>query len=73
MIDLVEEGDGWLLTVEGNAGREYDFGLFGTPVGAEVVEGAAEVVAGGEGRLRVGFPGDSGRVTARIRLTPERR
>ena len=39
VIDLVAEGAGWLLTVEGNAGREYDFALFGTDVGWEVVGG----------------------------------
>ena len=72
VIDLVAEGAGWLLTVEGNAGREYDFALFGTDVGWEVVGGMAEVVAGGNGALRVRFGGDGGRGTARVRLTPRR-
>ena len=70
VIDLEAEGDEWLLTVEGNAGREYDFALFGTAVNAEVAEGAAEVTIMGSGGLRVHFAGDGGRVTTRVRLTP---
>ncbi|MDE2796149.1 MAG: hypothetical protein OXL34_15130 [Gemmatimonadota bacterium] len=71
VIDLVAGDDGWLLTVEGNAGREYDFALFGTAVDAEVVGGAAEVASDGNGGVRVRFSGDEGRVEARIHLTPK--
>ena len=70
VIDLVAEGDGWMLTVEGDAGREYALGLFGTEVEAEGVGGGAEVVGVGDGGVRVRFLGDAGRVTARVRLTP---
>ncbi len=70
VIDLVAEGDGWMLTVEGDAGREYDFGLFGTAVEAEVVGGGAEVVGVGDGGVRVRFSGDAGRVMVRVHLTP---
>ena len=70
IIDLQTDGDGWMLTVEGTAGREYDFALFGTAVQAQqVTEGNASAAGTGDG-LRVKFPDGEGRVTARILLTP---
>jgi len=69
IIDLEADGDGWLLTIEGTAGREYDLALFGTAVRARVTEGKLTVAGTGEG-LRVRFADGEGRVTARMILTP---
>ena len=69
IIDLEVDGDGWLLTIEGTAGHEYDIGLFGTVVRARVTEGNASVAGTGDG-LWVSFPDGEGRVTARVQLTP---
>ena len=69
IIDLRAEGNGWLLTIEGTAGHEYDIGLIGSAVQAQVTEGNARVARTGDG-LRVRFPDGEGRVTARVQLTP---
>ena len=69
IIDLEADGEGWLLTIEGTAGREYDIGLAGTAVRARVAKGNAGVAATGDG-LRVRFSEGEGRVTARLRLGP---
>ena len=69
IIDLESDGDGWLLTIEGTAGHEYDIGLFGTAVDAQVTEGNAVVASTSDG-LWVRFRGDGGRVGAVVRLRP---
>ena len=69
IIDLESDGDGWLLTIEGTAGHEYDIGLFGTAVDAQVTEGNAGLATTSDG-LWVRFRGDGGRVGAVVRLRP---
>ena len=70
VLDLAADGDGWLLNLEGTAGREYEVGLFGAPVDFAVVAGDATVSAGRDGGLGVRFGDGEGRATVRIRLTP---
>ena len=74
VIDLAADGDGWLLTLEGTAGRDYDVRLFGTPVaatpGANATPGTATVSGLSDGTLRVSFADGAGRVATVVRLTP---
>ncbi len=80
VLNLRVAGEGWLLNLEGTAGREYEVGLVGTPVDFAVVGGDATVsaVASGDapgpagpgGRLRVSFAAGDGRAAVSIRLTP---
>ena len=74
VIDLAADGDGWLLTLEGTAGRDYEVRLFGTPVaatpGANATPGTATVSGLSDGTLRVSFADGAGRVATVVRLTP---
>ena len=71
IIDLAADGGGWLLTVEGTAGRDYDVRLFGTPVDAAASDANATVSSRSDGAIRVGLAGEPGRVTTVLRLTPK--
>ena len=70
VLDLEVDGDGWLLTLEGTAGRTYEIGLFGTPVDFAITGGDATVSAGPGAPLRVRFADGEGRAAVSIRLTP---
>ena len=70
IIDLAADGGGWLLTVEGTGGRDYDVRLFGTPVDAATNDANATVSSRTDGTIRVSLAGQAGRVTTALRLTP---
>ena len=70
IIDLVTDDDGWLLTLEGTPGRDYDVELFGTPIDASPTDAAASVSGQSGGTIRVSFNGAEGRATTVVRLTP---
>ena len=70
VIDLVADDDGWLLTVEGVAGRSYEIALFGTTVAAAATDDAATASGESGGTVRVTFTGAEGRATTALRLTP---
>ena len=70
IIDLVANDGGWLLTLEGTAGRDYDVELFGTPAEAATDDDAATVSSQPGGTIRVSFTGGEGRATTVVRLTP---
>ena len=70
VIDLVADDSGWLLTLEGTAGRDYEVELFGTPVEAATDDDAATVSSQPSGTIRVSFTGGEGRATTVVRLTP---
>ncbi|MYF62840.1 MAG: hypothetical protein F4179_14445 [Gammaproteobacteria bacterium] len=70
IIDLVADDDGWLLTLEGTPGRDYDVELFGTPIDASATDAAASVSGQSDGTVRVSFTGEGGRVTTVVRLSP---
>ncbi len=70
VLNFAGDGDGWLLTLEGTAGREYEIGLFGPPVDFAVIDGDATVAADPGGPLGVRFAEGEGRVAVSIRLTP---
>ena len=70
IIDLVAADDGWLLTLEGAAGRDYAVQLVGTPVDAVADDDTATVSSESDGVVRVHFTGGEGRVTTIVRLTP---
>ncbi len=70
IIDLVADGDGWLLTLEGTQGRDYDVELFGTPVDATPTDAAASASRGTDGTIRVSFAGEGSRATTVVRLSP---
>ena len=71
-------GGGWILELEGEAGRSYDVRLFGAAPGLAGADGAeAEILPGaGEGEsphlARVRFPDGGGRRVATLRLVPRR-
>ena len=70
VLDLEVDGEGWLLSLEGTAGRAYEVGLFGAPVDFAVAGGDATVSAGPGGSLGVRFADGEGRAAVSIRLTP---
>jgi len=80
VVDFTEADGGWLLELEGEAGRAYDVRLFGaTPVVAGVTGASAEVRTPGATLaatradahlLHVLFPDGSGRRLAAVRLRP---
>jgi len=70
IIDLVADGGGWVLTVEGTAGRDYNVRLFGTAVDAATDDAEATVSSRPDGTVGVSLVGQAGRVTAVLRLTP---
>ena len=70
ILDFTAEPAGWILSVEGTAGRSYDIALFGTPVRPTVTSGAARVSDSGDGVIRVDFTGPGARATATVRLIP---
>ena len=70
ILDFTIDAEGWVLSVEGTAGRAYDVGLFGTAVTPAVTSGTARVSDVGDGTIRVGFAEGDGRVRAVIRLVP---
>ena len=70
IIDLVADDAGWLLTLEGSAGRDYDVRLFGTQVDAATSDGNATAASESDGRIRVSFAGSEGRAATVVRLTP---
>ena len=79
VLNLEADGDEWLLTIEGTAGREYTVDLFGTAVTAAVVDGGARVramsgdtgrAAEGNTRFNVEIPDGEGRQEVTLRLTP---
>ena len=81
VLDLEADGDEWLLTIEGTAGRAYEVDLFGTAVTAAVVDGGARVramsgdtgrAAEGNTRFSVEIPDAEGRHQVTLRLTPRR-
>ena len=43
VIDFEHDGEAWLLTIEGTAGREYALDLYGTPVRADPMDEGASV------------------------------
>ena len=69
IIDLTADDGGWLLTLEGTAGLDYDIQLFGTPVDAAADDDAATVSSRSDGTLQVSFTGGEGRATTVVRLT----
>ena len=69
IIDLTADDGGWLLTLEGTAGRDYAVELFGTPVDAAADDDAATVSSRSDGTLQVSFTGGEGRATTVVRLT----
>ena len=70
IIDLVADDDGWLLTLEGTRGRDYDVELFGTPIDAAPTDDAASASGRTEGTIRVSFAGEGSRATTVVRLNP---
>ena len=70
IIDLTADDGGWLLTLEGSAGRSYDVRLYGTPVDAATDDAAATVSGQSDGTIHVSFEGGEGRTTMVVRLTP---
>lgn len=75
VVDFTESEEGWLLELEGEAGRTYDVRLFGeVPEGMDVIgaEGRFLPAADAEGldahRLNVRFPDGAGRRLATVRL-----
>ena len=70
IIDLVADDEGWLLTLEGTPGRDYDVELFGTPIDAATTDSTASVSSQSGGTIRVSFTGGRGRVTTVVRLAP---
>ena len=70
IIDLVADDDGWLLTLEGTPGRDYDVELFGTPIDASATDAMASVSGQSGGTIRVNFTGDGGRATTVVSLSP---
>ncbi|MDE2719222.1 GH116 family glycosyl hydrolase [Candidatus Palauibacter polyketidifaciens] len=70
ILDFNADPDGWLLEVEGLAGRSYDLGLFGATVEADVVQGAATTALANPATVRIAFPPDTAeRTTAVVRFT----
>jgi hypothetical protein len=75
IVDFGADDDGWLLELEGTAGRAYDIRLFGVPplvteaLGASADIRPAEGVGDDPHVLRVTFLAGSGRGLARVRLT----
>ena len=70
ILDFDANPDGWILSVEGLAGRSYEFGIFGATVEPDVVEGAATTALANPATVRITFPPDAaGRTTAVIRFT----
>ena len=69
VIDLVTDEAGWLLTLEGTPGRDYEVELFGTPVEAATDDDAATVSSQPGGAVRVSLTGVGGRATTVVRLT----
>ena len=61
---------GWLLTLEGTAGRDYGVELFGTPVDTTPTDASASASGLSDGTIRVRFTGGGGRATTVVRLTP---
>ena len=72
ILDLVADDDGWLLTLEGTTGRDYDVELFGTPIDATPTDANVSVSGQSDGAIRVSFSGGGGRATTVVRLTPIR-
>ncbi len=70
IIDLVADDVGWLLTLEGTAGRDYGVELFGTPVDTTPTDASASASGLSDGTIRVRFTGGGGRATTVVRLTP---
>ncbi len=70
VLNLEVDGEGWLLDLEGTAGREYEVGLFGPPVDYAATDRAATVSMRSDGTLRVRFAEGEGRAAVSIRLTP---
>ena len=70
VLDLEVDDEGWMLRLEGTAGRAYEVGLFGTQVDFAVTGADATVSAGPGGPLRVRFADGEGRAAVSIRLTP---
>jgi glycogen debranching enzyme len=78
VVDFTKEGDGWLLELEGQAGRTYTLDLYGErpsvarASGADARLGADEPSAvGARHPLQVRFPAGEGRVEAQVHLRPE--
>ena len=69
-VDFLMDGEGWVLSVEGEGGTEESVHLLGSMVAVE--EDGVEVLREGEGRsaLRIRFPDGEPRVIRTVRLTP---
>ena len=75
ILDFAADAAGWVLSLEGTAGRAYDIDLFGTPVVPAVTSGAASISQGGQGgtgSIRVEFAEGDGRSVATVHLEPAR-
>ncbi len=67
VLDFTPTQDGWLITLEGEAGREYNVDLIGEP--ARIVEGTARMASDGNNHtLRVSFAPGDGRYAQTIHL-----
>ncbi|MDP2955405.1 MAG: GH116 family glycosyl hydrolase [Longimicrobiales bacterium] len=76
VVDFTAADGGWLLELEGEAGRDYDVRLFGATPAVATVTGASAELRGGAGVgddphvLRVRFPAGAGRRLAAVGLSP---
>jgi hypothetical protein len=71
VLDLVADGDGWILELEGETGRGYEIRLRGEPVTVDArIPGVERIADDGEvQRFRVRFEaGEAARDTRRIRF-----
>ncbi|HZD05909.1 MAG TPA: hypothetical protein VE173_13365, partial [Longimicrobiales bacterium] len=72
VVDFTAEDEGWVLTVEGDVGRDYGLDVVGAPV---VVDGGPARITAFDGRrartsLGIRLEGGTGRTVGVIRLAP---
>ncbi|MCK5650463.1 MAG: hypothetical protein KAJ42_03755, partial [Gemmatimonadetes bacterium] len=70
VVDFQVEGGGWLLTLEGEAGRGYQVDLYGEAVTAQGAEVGEFDPESGRTTLRVRFPDGASRTLHTVRLRP---
>ncbi len=72
VVDFQVEEGGWLLTLEGEAGRSYQVDLYGEAVTAQGAEVGDFDSESGRTNLRVRFPQGAGRTLHTVMLRPTR-